>query len=129
MRDMNARPLRVLVGYDGSKSAERALDAAAALAGYGSTLAVVSVAESKGLSPDEALREARERLLARHRSATYISRCGDAADELVDAAQVLRADVIVVGAKTQNGHLELGLGPVSGDVVQRAVQRPRRQID
>ena len=31
------------VGYDGSDAAQRALDAAAGLAGYGSTLSVVAV--------------------------------------------------------------------------------------
>ncbi len=109
----------MLVGYDGSKSSRRALDAAAALIGYGSTLSVVSVADTEG-SAEAALREARERLLERHVSATYVPLNGHPADELVDSAQVLGADLVIVGARTQNGHLGLGLGPVSGDVVERA---------
>jgi nucleotide-binding universal stress UspA family protein len=119
MRDMAARSQRVLVGYDGSKSSEKALDAAAMLIGYGSTLAVVSVAESQ-FAAEARLDEARARLLSLHVTATYVPLYGDSADELVDAAQVLDADVIVIGGRTQNGHLELGLGPVSADVVQRA---------
>jgi nucleotide-binding universal stress UspA family protein len=109
----------VLVGYDGSSSSDKALDAAATLMGYGSTLAVVSVAESQ-LAAEARLDEARARLLSQQVTATYVPLYGDAADELVDAAQVLDADVIVIGARTQNGHLELGLGGVSADVVQRA---------
>ena len=119
MSCMGSKPQRVLLGYDGSNGAQRALEVAAALIGYGSTLSVVTVANTAG-SAEEALREARERLLERHVSATYVPLYGDAADELVDAAQVLRADLVIVGARTQNGHLELGLGPVSGDVVERA---------
>jgi nucleotide-binding universal stress UspA family protein len=119
MSCMGSKPQRVLLGYDGSNGAQRALEIAAALIGYGSTLSVVSVADNEG-SAEAALREARERLLERHVSATYVPLYGDAADELVDAAQVLRADLVIVGARTQNGHLGLGLGPVSGDVVERA---------
>lgn len=119
MRDMAARSQRVLVGYDGSKSSQKALDAAATLIGYGSTLAVVSVAESQ-FAAEARLDEARARLRSLHVTATYVPLYGDAADELVDAAQVLDADVIVIGGRTQNGYLELGLGSVSGDVVQRA---------
>jgi nucleotide-binding universal stress UspA family protein len=37
---------RILVGYDGSEPAQRALDRAAELAGYGTTVTVVSVAPS-----------------------------------------------------------------------------------
>jgi nucleotide-binding universal stress UspA family protein len=120
MCGMAARPQRVLLGYDGSNGAERALAAAASLVGYGSTLAVVTVASRAADSAEPSLSDARRRLLDLHVAATYVERRGDAADELVDAAQVLEADVLVVGARTQNGHLELVLGPVSADVVQRA---------
>jgi nucleotide-binding universal stress UspA family protein len=119
IRYMAARARRVLVGYDGSESAERALDAAAALVGYGSTLTVAHVAPL-GAGSQDALSDARERLLGLHVSATYLQLAGDAADELVDAVQVLGADLIVLGGRSQNGHLELGLGPVTGDVVGRA---------
>jgi nucleotide-binding universal stress UspA family protein len=116
---MAARPRRVLVGYDGSESAQRALEAAAALIGYGSTLAVASVA-SPGEPAKAALDEARERLLERHVPASYVLLHGEAADELLGAAEGMQADLIVVGGKTANGKLGAGLGRVSGDVVQRA---------
>ena len=44
---MAARPRRIMVGYDGSEAATRALDVAADLVGYGSTLAVVTVRTSE----------------------------------------------------------------------------------
>jgi nucleotide-binding universal stress UspA family protein len=119
MRCMAVTVRRVLVGYDGSESARRALNAATALVGYGSTLTVAHVAPL-GEGSQDALSEARERLLRLHVAATYLQLAGDAADELVDAVQVLGADLIVLGGRSQNGHLELGLGPVSGDVVGRA---------
>jgi nucleotide-binding universal stress UspA family protein len=120
MYGMTARSKRVLLGYDGSKSAKKALEAAAALVGYGSTLAVVSVGPLGAEFTESVLGEAHDRLVQLQVAATYVPRYGDAADELVDMAQVLEADVIVVGGRTQNGHLELGLGPVSDDVVRRA---------
>jgi nucleotide-binding universal stress UspA family protein len=119
MRCMAATVRRVLVGYDGSESARLALDAAAALVGYGSTLTVAHVAPL-GEGARDVLSDARERLLRLHVSARYLQLAGDAADELVDAVQVLGADLIVLGGRSQNGHLELGLGAVSGDVVGRA---------
>lgn len=119
MRCMAARPKRVLVGYDGSESARRALDAAAGLIGYGSTLAVASVAPPGSECGQAPLDDAREYLLERQVSASYVLRHGDAADQLVDAAQMLGADLIVVGGRIQNGDV-FGLGRVSRDVLQDA---------
>ena len=110
MQYMAARPRRVLVGYDGSESAQRALDAAAGLMGYGSTLAVASVARSGGEPADAALDEARELLLKRHVSASYVQRHGDAADQLVDLAQMLGADLIVVGGRTRTATCSVSAG-------------------
>ncbi len=120
MPAMAARPQRVLVGYDGSTSAQRALEAAAGLVGYGSTLAVVSVGAAGADDAEAVLEDARKRLRERQLPVTYVSRRGDAADELLDAAQVLGANILVVGARTQNGSPRRGLGAVSGDVVRRA---------
>jgi nucleotide-binding universal stress UspA family protein len=116
---MAAKPQRVLVGYDGSEGAQRALDAAAGLIGYGSTLAVASVAPPGSESGQQRLDDARELLLERHVSALYVLRHGDAADQLVDAAQVLGADLIVVGGRTRNGHA-FGVGRVGRDVLEQA---------
>jgi len=106
-----------VVGYDGTTGARRALDAAVELMGYGSTLTVVNV-EPAG-SPG-ALTEAHEHLLGSLVTATYVRRVGDAADELVAAAEELGADLVVVGRRSsaeRNGSVP---GSVSADVVRRA---------
>jgi nucleotide-binding universal stress UspA family protein len=130
---MAVRARSILVGYDGSEAAERALDAAAELAGYGSTLAVVSVARSPedgrieyAADPDPGghsrslLREARERLLRRQVTARYLEPVGEPAEMLVEAARELDADLIVVGRRNQNALQRLVLGSVSAKVVRRA---------
>ena len=101
-----------MIGYDGSASAIRALDAAAELAGYGSTLAVVTV--ETGHTDRSATAEARERLQRRHVEARYHERRGDAAESLVETANELEADVLVVGRG------EHAVGGVSSEVVRRA---------
>ena len=112
MHCMAARPRRVLVGYDGSENAQRALEAAASLIGYGSTLAVASVARS-AVSAEAALDEARATLLERQVPASYLVLHGDGADQLVDAAEDIQADLIVVGGRSENGR-------VSRDVLEHA---------
>jgi nucleotide-binding universal stress UspA family protein len=92
---MAARIRRIVVGYDGSDESRRALDAAADLVGYGSTLAVVSVQESA--SSPSAAREARTRLQERHVQAVYHERAGEPTEQLVEAAVRSGADLVVVG--------------------------------
>jgi nucleotide-binding universal stress UspA family protein len=119
MSPMADRPQRIVVGYDDSESARRALDRAAALTGYGSTLTVVNVA-SKGTYSTETLAHARERLLGRLVTATYLQPVGEPADELVTAARELDADVVVVGRRSGNLLRRLVLGSVSASVVRNA---------
>jgi nucleotide-binding universal stress UspA family protein len=97
---MSAQPRRIVVGYDGSQGAVRALDAAAQLVGYGSTLTVVSVAPGPSGDGRESLADARERLLLKQVTARFIARAGVPADEIVEAARELQADLIVVGRRT-----------------------------
>src|SRR5687768_488318 len=94
---MAARPRRIMVGYDGSDAARRALGAAADLVGYGSTLSVVTVT-----SPDVGswvTGDARARLLQRHVEARYHETSGEPAEQLVEKATVLGADLVVVGRR------------------------------
>jgi nucleotide-binding universal stress UspA family protein len=106
-----------MVGYDGSDAAGRALDAAADLAGYGSTLAVVTV--RTGASDAATTAAARERLHRRQVEARYHETIGEPADELVQKAQELDADLVVVGRR--NGGPQPGLlGSVSASVVRQA---------
>lgn len=88
------RPRNILVAYDGSDSARRALDRAAALSGYGSVLTVVSA------DGPEALAEARERLLSRQVAALYVERAGEAGEALIEKARELEADLVVIGRRS-----------------------------
>jgi nucleotide-binding universal stress UspA family protein len=110
----------VLLCFDGSELSRRALDAAAALVGYGSTLAVANVAREGAREADLILREAREDLLHRGLTATYLPLSGDPADRLVQAALELGADLVVVGRRGRAGTPDRALGRVSAGVVNRA---------
>jgi nucleotide-binding universal stress UspA family protein len=114
---MAGRPRRILVGYDGSAAAGRALDAAADLVGYGSTLAVVAV--QNGALRRTVVAEARGHLRGRHVEARYHEPRGEPAEKLVEAARELEVDLVVVGRRDCTPLREL-LGSVSRKVVRRA---------
>jgi universal stress protein A len=120
MASMSERPRSLLVGYDGSDVARRALDTAASLLGYGSTLAVASVTTNGEHTANVLLSEARERLLHRQLTASYLPLHGDPAEKLLDAARDVDADLVVVGRRTHNGTSRAALGSVSDDLVRRA---------
>lgn len=111
---MSARPRRIIVGYDGSDASGRALDAAADLVGYGSTLAVVTVRSGEGEPSVEG--SAREQLQGRLVQAGYHEATGEPATELVEKADELAADLLVIG----RGDAWPMLGSVSSKVVSRA---------
>jgi nucleotide-binding universal stress UspA family protein len=104
----------VLVAYDGSDVARRALEHAADLVGAGGAVSVINVVEAQSVSSrlvtvsdaqrtnqDELLGEA-ERLLARRNvRANLIRAAGDRSTEILSAARALDADVIVVGRNKQ----------------------------
>jgi nucleotide-binding universal stress UspA family protein len=117
---MVVRPKRVLVGFDGSDVSRRALDAAAGLMSYGSSLAVACVTSEDSHTANFVLSEARERLLDRQLPATYLPLLGDPAERLIDAARDVDADLVVVGSRSHNGTVRQVLGSVSDDVVRRA---------
>ncbi len=119
---MSARAKNIVVGYDGSDAARRALDRAADLVnGYGSTLAVVSVAQGDARGEAETLiDEARERLHARQVTARYLEPVGEPAELLVETADDLGADLLVVGRRDYGALQRLVLGSVSSKVVHRA---------
>ena len=114
---MAARPRRIVVGYDGSDASRRALDAAADLVGYGSTLSVVTVSDDEVGS--WATGDARARLLRRQVEAHYHEATGAAAEQLVEKATELGADLVVVGRRSRRP-LRALLGSVSSRVVRRA---------
>jgi nucleotide-binding universal stress UspA family protein len=113
---MSARARTIVVGYDGSDASRRALDAAADLVGYGSSLSVVTV--HNGAVGREAARTAREHLQQRHVEARYHEPAGEAAEQLVETARSVDADLVVVGRRDRS--LRALLGSVSSRVVRHA---------
>lgn len=112
-----ARPHTIVVGYDGSDAAARALDTAANLVGYGATLSVVTV--HTATSDRAVASSARRRLHDRHVEARYHEAVGDPADELVETARALGADLLVVAGCSRHPGRKT-LGSVSSRVVGRA---------
>jgi len=117
---MAAQPKRIIVGFDGTEGAQRALEAAIQVMGYGSTLTVVTVGREGNSGGRDVLAGAREWLLSRLVTATYVHRIGDPADELVSAASELGTDLVVVGRRGGEDGARHEPGSVSADVVRRA---------
>ena len=116
---MGALTHQIAVGYDGSDAAQRALDAAAGLAGYGSTLSVVA-ASRRDDGKGRVLDGARERLVSRNVAAAYLAPVGDPAEQLIETAREVDADLLVVGRRDENAIKRLVLGSVSSKVVSDA---------
>jgi nucleotide-binding universal stress UspA family protein len=105
----------IVVGFDDTKPARRALERAADLAeAFGAKLVVTSVAPilvgvartagplDPADSPEvhrEQLQDARELLGARKIEAEYVPAVGEPADTIVELADDLDADLIVVGTR------------------------------
>lgn len=128
---------KIVVAYDGSDHADRALDRAAELASSGAELVVVSAAELSTLSHDPALgmstadpidadwvREnldkARARLGATGATVRTVEAHGDPADAVVRQAKDEDADLIVVGTRGLNVAQRALLGSVSTRIVHHA---------
>ncbi|MDQ1373367.1 MAG: hypothetical protein QOJ09_705 [Actinomycetota bacterium] len=133
----------VVVGTDGSETAELAVQHAAQLAGaFGARLTVVTAyTPGGGVSPqelDEAPEDVRWRLvdasaaedlaghakaLARKAGVTDVQTrvaAGDPASALIDVAEDTLADVIVVGSKGMTGASRFVLGSVPNKVSHHA---------
>ena len=140
----------IVVGYDGSDPAKRALERAASFAEkLGTTLVVTSVAEPVAVAddpyipgdaiglaapaivpvPDRAqasreLKEAREMLTGRSVQIEYEATVGDAAQGIIDVAEKHDADLIVVGTR-EPGFVDRVLG---GDVSEAVSRRAHRDV-
>ncbi len=127
----------IVVAYDGSDHADRALERAAELALPGVDFVVVSVAELGAFSHHPALdvsaadsidaewaREnldrARTRLGAAGASVRTVEGRGDPADAVVQLARDEEADLIVVGTRGLNVAQRALLGSVSTRIVHHA---------
>jgi nucleotide-binding universal stress UspA family protein len=135
----------VLICYDGSRDADRAIDAAAALLGprhavvldvaprWTLTQAVAATPSVLAQNAFEDLNEA-DALSRARAGAAYALRVGLDAEPraavasetwqgIVDVADEVDAAVIVIGSRSLSGLRELALGSVSHDVVAHA-RRP-----
>jgi nucleotide-binding universal stress UspA family protein len=122
----------IIVGYDGSESAQRAVDRALALAGEGSTITVVGVVHmlaGKGdapYDPIEAEDVARglEHVAAQVREAgidcRLVEGLGDPARVIATEASRQKADLVVVGSGHKSLVERLLFGSVSTDVLHRS---------
>ncbi|HSG13288.1 MAG TPA: universal stress protein [Gaiellaceae bacterium] len=117
---MAAQPKRIVVGFDDSAGAVRALEAASQLMGYGSELTVVAVVPDGENGGREMLAKARDFLLGRLVTATYVHRHGEAAEEIVAAADEFSADLLIVGRRARRDGAGQEPGSVSADVVRHA---------
>lgn len=126
----------IVVGFDGTEAATRALDRAADLAvALQARLVVTSVAPvlvpvshgSGAVDPTETpedhaaqLEEARTRLASRSVEAELRTAIGDPSDAIVDVADEAGADLIVVGTREPNFVQRLLGQSVSGAVARHA---------
>jgi nucleotide-binding universal stress UspA family protein len=126
----------IVLGYDGTEPAKRALARAGELAqAFGSKLIVTSVAPvlvgaGKTMGPVDPtdppelhraeLQEAHGLLAQRGLDTEYAEAVGEPADAIVDLAEERQADLIVVGTREPNFVMRLFGQSVSGAVARRA---------
>jgi nucleotide-binding universal stress UspA family protein len=126
---------RILIGYDGTESAKRALDRALALRNDDDQLAVINVTPLLAPAPRgggravpgdtpethrAALAEAEQYLQQHGVSAEIIDAEGDPGIAICDAAERGSYDTIIVGSRNLPGVKRLLLGSVSDRVVRHA---------
>jgi len=122
---------RIVVGYDGSEAARRALERVAELARNGAEVMVVNVrplrvpaplplADDDVVAQRRKLDEAHEFLAIRRVRSRRVERRGGAAEMLLEQARESGADLIVVGSHGKNLAARLVLGSVSRKVVREA---------
>lgn len=121
---------QIVVGYDGSEHARRALKRAAALAGAEGTVTLVTARRLLPASPGSAgrevhehrsvLHEGRSRLQERGVAVRVIESLADPAKAIIDAAREVDADLIVVGTRGRSAPARRLLGSVSAEVAEQA---------
>jgi len=122
----------VIVGYDGSDPARRALEHAADLVGRGGSLSVIhviptqslssrleTVSESEQTAQDRLLDESERMLARRGVSAELVPAAGDPATEILAAAESLGAGIIVIGRRRRSKR-HLVRTSLSNTLVRRA---------
>jgi multicomponent Na+:H+ antiporter subunit G len=123
----------IVVGYDGSEPAQRALERAAALAGEEGSVTLVTAVSILPASPGAApgggdeleeqkrvLQDGGARLAELGVDVRLVEALADPAQAIIDAARRLDADLIVVGTRGRNVAARVLQGSVSTRVVHGA---------
>ncbi|HYX76212.1 MAG TPA: universal stress protein [Gaiellaceae bacterium] len=123
----------ILVGFDGSTNAQRALEAALDVAKADTRITVVAAAQAaappglvlpvgaEGLEERKReLEDAQHHLAAVGRDAEVVAVTGAPADVLVEEAKKRGVDLIVVGRRGLDGAERLVMGSVSSKVTRTA---------
>jgi nucleotide-binding universal stress UspA family protein len=128
---------KILIAHDGSKSSDRALKRGLEIAErFDSTVTVITVIPSLYLTELmqvdrerilEALSEDAQEMMAKIkagpknvRSLKTVIRQGSPADEILKAAEKMKADIIVTGSHGRHGAQKFLLGSVSSKVIDHA---------
>lgn len=129
--------MKIVVGYDGSEHAERALSRAMGIAGADDQILVVAAAHTSTIARDpamgassvdpieaeaagEALEKAKATLAASGTPSRFIEGHGDPADTIVRIADDEGAGLVVIGTRGLNLAQRALLGSVSTKVVHHA---------
>jgi len=129
---------KILIAHDGSKSSEKALKQAFEIADkFGSSVTVISVVpelyltelmEMDRLRILETLTEEAQKILDKIKTKTAGSRPvktivaqGNPAEEILETAKKLKADLIVTGSHGRHGAQKFLLGSVSSKLVDHAL--------
>jgi nucleotide-binding universal stress UspA family protein len=128
---------KILIAHDGSKSSDRALKRGLEIAErFGSSVTVITVIPSLYLTElieadreriFQALSEDAREMMAKIkagpkniRSLKTVIRQGSPADEILKAAEKMKADIIVTGSHGRHGAQKFLLGSVSSKVIDHA---------
>lgn len=124
---------RIVLGFDGSEHAQRALRRVLALAGPHTTVAVVMAVDHAAPAPEEtgegkehrplpeeALAKAEELLVQGGVAARAVELAGDPAAAILETAEEEGADLIVVGTRGRSLAKRIALGSVSTRVLHSA---------
>jgi nucleotide-binding universal stress UspA family protein len=126
--------MKILLAYDGSEGAKRALEVVVALAAGAARVTVVGVAEGiplfgyAGTIPSPEQEAARDRMLAEAEQALRTSgltvdlapRAGDPATAILDVAEKDGCDLIVMGTRGLGAAERWLIGSVSDKVLHHA---------
>ena len=120
-------PQSVLVAYDASPWAERALERATELVRPGGAICLAHATpprarRARAAVARAALQKARDRLAASELSVDVLELEGDPASAIAEAARTCGADLLVVGSRSRGPAMRLILGSVSTAIVHRAEQ-------